>query len=149
MLASLNLRPFAAGIFVILGSTSTVNGQTTAPAIRTLTLALCNRTDKIVDTILIHRSKYGEDYWILRGWWSLSPNKCVDLPGIPKGYFYFYAEERGGIGGAWSGNARTVCIQTPPVERAIFPKEKCLFGEKKVGFREIYSTKDRYDLTLK
>ncbi|MGJ4953291.1 DUF1036 domain-containing protein [Bradyrhizobium sp. HKCCYLS20291] len=133
----------------IIGNEDPAIAQSQAPSVRTLTLTLCNKTNKLVDTILIHRSIEGEDFWMLRGWWSLSPSKCVDLPGIPKGYFYYYSEERGGNGWAWNGNARTVCIQTPPVERAIFPKEKCLFGEKKVGFREVYSIQDQYQILLK
>jgi len=142
--------PVVVCLSALIGDAATglASAQSLSPNIRTLTLSLCNKTGKLIDSILVHRSSYGEDYWILRGWWTLQPNKCISILGIPRGYFYYYAEERGGQGAIWAGSARRVCIQNRVVERAIFPKEKCLFGEKNVGFREVHSIDEKVELPL-
>jgi uncharacterized membrane protein len=85
---------------------------------------------------------------MLEGWYTIQPAKCVPITGIPRGYFYYYAEQTGSSRLVWSGDARRVCVDNRRVERAIFSKEQCLTGERNLGFREKQNFDESLELPL-
>src|SRR5581483_9623861 len=104
-------RTCITAVFLVVALSLVVSSRaqsesSTTPDIRTFVLSICNRTNSTIQAILVHRSQYGEDAWILHGWYTVQPAKCMPVTGIPRGYFYYYAEEAEGAGLAWAGDAR-------------------------------------------
>jgi len=141
------LRAFAVAL-ALLAPRSAWTQPASLPSVRTFALSLCNKTTSTVQAVLVHRSRYDEDAWILEGWYTILPAKCTPISGIPRGFFYYYAEQNGGERLVWQGDARRVCVESRIVERAVFPKEQCLTGERNLGFREKQNLEESLEIPL-
>lgn len=136
--------PFAIVLTVLLILNASTSAQERSS---NTTLTICNKTSHPVSTILIHRDPNNANQWILNGWYTANARSCRDVAGIPRGYFYAYADQHD-TGRVWSGEARHICVDTRAVERVLFKGESCLVGEKNVGFFENYSTDERFGLNF-
>lgn len=98
-------------------------------------LEFCNKTNREIRIILIHRHLFEFQKWVLNGWFPVNANSCREITKVPRGYYYFHARSAD-KGGVWSGKDRYICVPNRQVERTLFEKELCLVGEMNLGFTE-------------
>lgn len=110
-------------------------------------LTVCNKTKADLSIILFHRHIWDESKWMLSGWFNVSVNACTHVKSIPKGYYYFHAVQSN-TSVAWGGTDRFLCISQRPVERVVFPSERCLVGERNIGFSERHAPDAETSLNL-
>jgi Protein of unknown function (DUF1036) len=74
---------------------------------------LCNRTNVAIAVAMSHHSNPADEGFVVEGWWIIDSFKCADRR-YPKGWFYFYAEQRGSYGSRyWGRNDTKLCVAYP------------------------------------
>ena len=95
-------------------------------------LQLCNKFTAAVRVSLIHRTAPGENRFVVRGWFGIEQDKCVegDLPHGPFAIFVYSDSAQK----AWGGNLRACVNPGANFETILAPNSRCKQGEVLVGF---------------
>jgi hypothetical protein len=77
------------------------------------TFRLCNRSNVVIAVAVSHRASPSDEGYIVEGWWIIEPSQC-GTQRYPKGWFYFYGEQRGSGGSRfWGRNDTKLCVMYP------------------------------------
>ena len=90
------------------------------------TFRLCNHSDVPIAVALSHHKGVNDERFSVEGWWIIEKGQCQTRR-YPKGWFYFYGEQRNS-GGArfWGKNDLMLCVEYPgPFERVNTPDYSC------------------------
>jgi uncharacterized membrane protein len=91
----------------------------------------------------------GDDRFVVKGWWSVNAGSCEWLGYYPKGWFYYYAEERNTQRIIWEGNDIKLCIRHPgPWERINTTGYNCRSDEALHAFGAEFVGDDAGTFTL-
>ena len=106
---------------------------------QTFLFKVCNNSDVTASVaISSHVSPY-DDRFLVKGWWTVEPGECENIGHFPKGWFYFFAEQRGSGRVHWGGSDLNICIRHPgPWERINRPGYSCGSNEQLKGFAAIF-----------
>jgi hypothetical protein len=115
---------------------------------RHFTFRLCNRSNVVVAVAVSHHATPSDDAFVVEGWWIIEPSQCGTRR-YPKGWFYFYGEQRGSGGSRfWGRNDTMLCVMYPgPFNRRNTTGFTC---EKKLlkGFYSVFIKPDQDDYTF-
>jgi uncharacterized protein DUF1036 len=105
------------------------------------TFRICNRSNVVIALAVSHHASPSDAGFIVEGWWIIEPSQC-GTQRYPKGWFYFYCEQRG------SGTDLKLCVQYPgPFTRRNTTGFTC---EEKLlkGFRSVLIKPDQNEYTF-
>jgi uncharacterized membrane protein len=81
---------------------------------------VCNKSSVEAALSIAGRESTDSDKFIVRGWYAVAAGQCADIINLPRGWVYFYAEERNPSGqyAIWQGSDTRLCVDYPgPFER--------------------------------
>jgi Protein of unknown function (DUF1036) len=122
-------RHFWCSLFAIMSLSLPLNGLASAqtepgasPLSPTILVRLCNQTNVNIAVALALRSDENRPQaWVIKGWWRVGPNQCVDAARAMAGPVLSYAEGGGYVWPEQVNNPKTtasVCVRYPgPFER--------------------------------
>ena len=85
---------------------------------QTFQFRVCNQSNVTASVALSYHVTPADSRFVVKGWWSVGAGSCEWLGYFPKGWFYYYAEERGTQRLVWEGNDIKLCVRHPgPWER--------------------------------
>jgi len=112
------------------------------------TFRICNRSNVVIALAVSHRASPSDEGFIVEGWWIVEPSQCGTRR-YPKGWFYFYGEQRDSGGKRyWGGTDLKLCVQYPgPFTRRNTTGFTC---EEKLlkGFRSVLIKPDQNEYTF-
>jgi len=114
----------------------------------TFTLQVCNNSTDTAMLAISHRIGVNDRRFVVKGWFRIEPG-CNEAPGVPKGYFYFFAFVPGKEA-YWGGDRANTCVSSKGnFERIATPSYTCgRDGEVLVPFAEIEVTQDMHTINL-
>jgi len=111
------------------------------------TLKFCNRSNDQIQLALAHRVSPTDSRFRIRGWFNL-PSGCFDVPGIPKGWVYYFGIATDGSG-HWGGNATQICVSATAFDRTTGSGTyECKPNEQLVGFAGKLVEEDIYTVNF-
>ena len=112
------------------------------------TFRLCNHSNVPIVVAMSHHPIPADEGYVVEGWWVIERSQCATRR-YPKGWFYFYGEERGSFGSRyWGGTDTKLCVAYPgPFTRRNTNGFTC--DEKLLkGFRAVFIKPDQNDYTF-
>jgi hypothetical protein len=77
------------------------------------TFKICNRSNVVIAAAVSHHESPSDEGFVVEGWWIIEPSQCGTRR-YPKGWFYFYGEQRGSGGTRfWGRNDTKLCVMYP------------------------------------
>ena len=85
---------------------------------QTFLFRICNASAVPAAAAVTSRVSPTDNRWVVRGWWIVNAGDCANIGNFPKGWIYFYAEQKDSGQIYWGGSAVQLCITYPgPFER--------------------------------
>jgi uncharacterized membrane protein len=76
----------------------------------TFVLYACNQFSDSVELSIAHRYGVNDSRFVIKGWFPVGKDDCVQAPGIPKGYFYYFAVSEKQQGRKSWGGQKSFCV---------------------------------------
>jgi Protein of unknown function (DUF1036) len=112
------------------------------------TFRICNRSNVVIALAVSHHETPSDEGFVVEGWWIIEPSQCGTRR-YPKGWFYFYGEQRGSGGKRfWGRNDTKLCVMYPgPFTRKNTTGFTC---EEKLlkGFYSVFIKPDQNDYSF-
>jgi uncharacterized membrane protein len=101
----------------------------------TFRFRICNNSNVTAAVAVSNHVSDNDNRFVVQGWWIVGSGNCEWLGYFPKGWFYYYAEERGNQRIVWQGNEVRLCVRHPgPWERVNTDGYNCRSDEALAGF---------------
>jgi uncharacterized membrane protein len=101
----------------------------------TFRFRVCNNSNVTAAVAVSNHVSEGDNRFVVQGWWAVGPGSCDWIGYFPKGWFYYYAEQRGNQRIVWQGNEVRLCVRHPgPWERVNTDGYTCRSDEVLAGF---------------
>ena len=98
---------------------------------QTFNLQFCNNSGGVVQISFAHHVNAQDNRFVVHGWYQLDPG-CIQVPDMPRGWFYYFALTQDGSG-FWGGDTN-ICVGTKQFEQIITDGYVCKADEVIVGF---------------
>jgi len=112
------------------------------------TFKLCNHSSVPIAVALSHHVSPTDERFLVEGWWVIEQGECKTRM-YPKGWFYFYGEQRNSGGKKyWGRNDLLLCVNYPgPFERVNTSNYKC-DKQRLKGFYSVNIEPERDEYTF-
>ncbi|MEA2906451.1 MAG: hypothetical protein QOG83_874 [Alphaproteobacteria bacterium] len=112
----------------------------------TFTLKLCNNSGGDILLSVAHRRSTTDNRFMVHGWYAV-PTGCNDVPGLPKGWFYYFGLAADGQK-FWGGDTNICVSSKGSFERTITQNYACTGDEALVGFEGINVQPNQNTITV-
>jgi uncharacterized membrane protein len=102
---------------------------------QTFQFRVCNNSDYVASVAISAHVSPTDERFMVKGWWTVNAHNCTSIGNFPKGWFYYYAEERARQRVVWEGKEIQLCVRHPgPWERVNGTGYTCRSDETLRGF---------------
>jgi uncharacterized membrane protein len=102
---------------------------------QTFRFRVCNNSDYVASVAISAHVSPTDERFKVQGWWTVGARNCEWIGYFPKGWFYYYAEERARQRVIWEGKEIKLCVRHPgPWERINTTSYTCRSDETLRGF---------------
>lgn len=116
------------------GASALTLGPSTASS-QTFLFRVCNESNVTAAVAISTHVDVDDQRYAVQGWWAVEPGDCDNIGHFPKGYIYYYAEQRNSGRRYWGGDDLMLCVRYPgPWRRINGPGYSCRSDEKLKGF---------------
>jgi uncharacterized membrane protein len=146
------MRAAKSGLIVLFLALAVCCAGSADARAQTFRFRVCNQSNVTAAVAISNYVAVGDNRFVVQGWWSVGAGSCEWLGYFPKGWFYYYAEERNAQRLVWEGNDIKLCVRHPgPWERINTTGYNCRSDETLRAFGSEFITNDAgtFTLTLK